>query len=298
MNSFFKSATAFIIFIETVAITPAYSQPDLRTIIEQLTETLDGEIGVGVRHLERGDTLSVRGDDHFPMQSVFKFHLALAVLHEVDEGRLSLDQEVLIKKGDYIPNTWSPIAAKHPEGNIHMTIQDLISYTVASSDNNGCDVLFGLLGGPDKVNTYIVGLGINDLAIKNTEREMHQSWDLQFKNWTTPMAMVSLLDMFYKGQVLSIKTTALLRKILEETVTGKNRIKGLLPVGTAVAHKTGMGERNGVIGAVNDVGVITLPNGQHVSIALFITKTSENVPTLEKLMAEISKKVFNYYSKG
>lgn len=298
MNSFFKTAVSLLTFIMAVAITSAYCQTDLRTVIEHLTETVDGEIGVGVRHLEKGDTFSVKGSGHFPMQSVFKLHLALAVLHEVDEGRLSLDEEVLVKKEDYIPNTWSPIAAKHPEGNIHLTIRDLISYTVASSDNNGCDVLFRLLGGPDKVNAYIVGLGINDIAIKNTEREMHQSWGLQFKNWTTPSAMVNLLDKFYKGQVLSSKATAFLKKILEETITGKNRIKGLLPAGTTVAHKTGMGERDGVLGAVNDVGVITLPNGQHVSIALFITKTTENVPTLEKLMAEISKKVFNYYSKG
>jgi beta-lactamase class A len=298
MNSFFKSAVALIILTRAVAITPAYSQTDLRTSIGKLIATVDGEIGVGVRHLERGDTLSVNGDEHFPMQSVFKFHLALAVLHEVDEGKLSLDQEVFVKKEDFIPNTWSPIAAKHPEGNINLTIRDLISYTVASSDNNGCDVLFGLLGGPDKVNTYIAGLGINDIAIKNTEREMHQSWDLQFKNWTTPTAMANLLDMFYKGHVLAPKTAAFLRTTLEETITGKNRIKGLLPVGTTVAHKTGMGERNGVIGAVNDVGVITLPNGQHVSIALFITKTSESVPALEKLMAEISRRVFDYFSRG
>jgi beta-lactamase class A len=298
MNSFFKSAAVLGIFAMVVTVIPAYSQTGLRRSIEKLIASVDGKIGVGVRHLEREDTLSVSGDDHFPMQSVFKFHLALAVLHEVDEGRLSLEQEVLVKKEDYISNTWSPIAAKHPEGNIYLTIGDLISYTIASSDNNGCDVLFGLLDGPDKVNAFIVGLGINDIAIKNTERELHQSWDLQFENWTTPMAMVNLLDLFYKGNVLVPITTAFLRKSMEETITGNKRIKGLLPVGTTVAHKTGMGGRHGVIGAVNDVGVITLPNGQHVSIALFITQTSESVSTLEKLMAEISRTVFDYYSRN
>lgn len=276
----------------------AYSQSDLRIGIAQLLKSVDAEVGVGVKHLEKGDTFSVNGTGHFPMQSVFKFHLALAVLHEVDEGRMSLDHRVRINREDYIPNTWSPIAAKYPEGNVYISIQDLILYTVASSDNNGCDVLFRLLGGPAKVNDFIVGLGINEIAIKNTEREMHQSWDLQFKNWTTPRAMANLLDMFYKGQILSPNTTTILRKIMEETITGKHRIKGQLPEGTTVAHKTGMGGKDDIISAVNDVGVITLPNGQHVSIALFITKTSESVETLERLMAEISRKVFDYYSEG
>ena len=296
MNNFLRTRLAFLFTI--VSFTFAYSQGDLRGSIVQLIESVDAKVGVGVMHLETGDTLAVNGRGSFPMQSVYKFHLALAILHEVDEGRLSLEKEVPIHKNDYIPNTWSPIASKYPEGDIQLTINDLLTYTVASSDNNGCDKLFRTLGGPAKVNAYIASLGINETAIKNTEREMHQSWDVQFKNSTTPVAMAKLLDMFYKGEILFPSSTSVLRNIMEETITGKNRIKGLLPQGTVVAHKTGMGGREKVISAVNDVGVITLPNGQHVSIALFITETSEDVPTLEKLMAQISKKIFDHYSTG
>ena len=274
----------------------AYSQTELRSDINQLINAVDARVGVGVVHLEKGDTLSVNGVGHFPMQSVYKFHQALAVLHEVDEGKLSLEAKVMIDKNDYIPNTWSPIATKYPNGNIYLTIKELISYSVASSDNNACDILFQQLGGPAKVNAYVAGLGINEIAIKNTEREMHENWNAQFANWTTPRSMAKLLALFYKGEIVSPKSTAALRDIMEGTITGTNRIKGLLPQGTPVAHKTGMGAKDDVISAVNDVGVITLPNGQHVCIALFITDTSEDVDTLEKLMAQISKKVFDFYS--
>ncbi len=274
----------------------AYSQTELRSDIIQLIKAFDAKVGVGVMHLETGDTLSINGTGHFPMQSVYKFHQALAILEQVDKGRLSLDAKVMIDKRDYIPNTWSPIAKKHPDGNIYLTIKELISYSVASSDNNACDILFRQLGGPAKVNAYITNLGINEISIKNTEKEMHENWDVQFENWTTPRAMAKLLELFYKGDIVSAKSTAVLREIMEGTITGKNRIKGLLPQGTTVAHKTGMGGKADIISAVNDVGVMTLPNGQHVSIALFITDTSENADTLEKLMAQISKKVFDHYS--
>jgi beta-lactamase class A len=110
--------------------------------------------------------------------------------------------------------------------------------------------------------------------------------------------MAKLLAMFYKGNVLSSNSTAVLKEIMEGTITGKNRIKGLLPQGTPVAHKTGMGGRGNIISAVNDVGVMKLPNGQHVSIALFITDTTESVETLEKVMAQISKRIFDHYSDG
>lgn len=294
MNTAFRPIVAFLFCIWIA--NSAFSQTDLRTSIVKLVKSVDADVGVGIKHLESGDTLSINGSGHFPMQSVFKFHLALAILHRVDKGLMSIDQKVFIDKQDYIPNTWSPIAAKYPDGNVHLTLQELISYTVASSDNNGCDILFSQLGGPSEVHKYIVDLGISDISIQNTERELHQSWDLQFKNWTTPREMVNLLDLFQKGQILSPGTTSILRQVMEGTITGRKRIKGLLPSGTVVAHKTGMGGRDEIISAINDVGIITLPNGQHVSIALFITRTTESVDTLETLMAEISKKIFDHYS--
>src|SRR5687767_6279551 len=85
-----------------------YGQEQLRPEIERIVKNLDASVGVGIRHLEKGDTLSVHGDRHFPMQSVYKFHLALAVLARVDDGELTVDKKILIEKKDLQPNTWSP----------------------------------------------------------------------------------------------------------------------------------------------------------------------------------------------
>ena len=123
----------------------------------------------------------------------------------------------------------------------NLPIGELLSYTVSSSDNNGCDILFKLVEGPKKVEEYIRGLGVRDIAIVNTEREMHQDWDAQFNNWTTPQGMVQLLDLFYQRKILSPQSRDFLVKIMEQTATGKKRIKGHLPAGSVVAHKTGMG---------------------------------------------------------
>ena len=273
-----------------------YGQEKLRKEIENLVHTVDGSIGVGVKHLESGDTISIHGKDHFPMQSVYKFHLALAVLADVDQGKLSADQKVLIRKEDYFP-THSPIADKYPDGNVELTISELLSYTVSTSDNIGCDILFKLVGGPKKVEAYIHGLGVRDIAIVNTEREMHQDWDAQFYNWTTPKAMVELLEIFYHKKILSPQSKDLLVKIMEQAATGKKRIKGHLPAGTAVAHKTGMGGNDaGVISAMNDVGVVTLPSGDHFAIALFVANPKDSIATVESVMAKISKLVFDHYT--
>lgn len=271
------------------------AQEKLRMDIVNLTRTIEAETGVGIKHLDRGDTLTVHGQGHFPMQSVYKFHLALAVLSQVDQGKLSVEQKIMIRKENFIPHTHSPIADKYPEGNVELTIKELLSYTVAQSDNNGCDILFGLVGGPKKVESFIHDLGVKDVSIANTEEEMHKGWGVQFKNWTTPYAMTQLLHLFYDKKILLPASHDLLMAIMQKTSTGPKRIKGLLPAGTVVAHKTGMGGNDEIITAINDVGIVTLPNGDHIAIAFFISNTKESVGKLEGVMAKISKLVFDYY---
>jgi len=83
--------------------------------IVAITKTINADIGVSIKHLENGDTLSFLGKTKFPMQSVYKFPLALAIFHQVDEGKLSLEQKVHVKKEALIPNTWSPLAKAYPK---------------------------------------------------------------------------------------------------------------------------------------------------------------------------------------
>lgn len=274
------------------------AQQVLRKDILSLIHDFKGDVGVGLMHIEGGDSLSINGNRHFPMQSVFKFHLALAVLNLVDQGKLSVDQKVRVKKSDLLHDTWSPIAKKYPEGNVELTIGELLSYTVSQSDNSGCDILFRLIGGPEKVESFVHSLGVKDVAIKHTEAQMHKGWDVQFKNWSTPVGMVQLLVLLGEKKILANATHELLMKFMVETNTGKNRIKGLLPAETTVAHKTGTSGRNpeGISAAVNDVGVITLPNGKHLAIALFVTNSKEDTETQEALIAKISKLAFDHYA--
>ena len=297
MRNFFCSAASLAICFVFLLGHEIYGQQKLRKEIEHIIQTLNASVGVGIRHVESGDTLTIHGNDHFPMQSVYKFHLALAVLADVDQGKLALNEKVFIRKEDYFP-THSPIADKYPDGNVKLTIGELLSHTVSTSDNIGCDILFKLVGGPKEVEAYIHGLGVRDIAIVNTEREMHQDWDAQFKNWSTPQAMAQLLHLFYQKKILSPQSSDFLVKIMEQTSTGKNRIKGHLPAGTVVAHKTGMGGNDaGVISAMNDVGVVTLPSGGHFAIALFVTNPKDSIETVEAVMASISKLVFDRFAR-
>ena len=175
----------------------SYSQIDsLKNKIEQIIKTKDATVGVSIYGIENKETVHINGEKRFPMQSVFKFHIALAVLDQVDKENLSLEQEIFISKDELLPNTWSPIRDKYPSGNVKLTLAEILKYTVAMSDNNGCDILLKMIGGPEEVENYIRSLGFKDISICFNEDEMHKDWNAQFSNWTTPKACNRLTRCF------------------------------------------------------------------------------------------------------
>lgn len=270
----------------------------LKAHIEHLLASKHAEVGVAIYGIERNEWIVMNDDAAYPMQSVFKFHLALAVLAKVDKGELALNQLLHIDKKDLMPDTWSPIRETYPDG-ADLPLSEIIRFTVSQSDNVGCDFLFKLLGGPKKVNRYIHKLGIKEVQIVANEAQMHKDESVQFKNWTRPSAAVELLLTFYKKDILSKSSYDFMLQTLLETSTGPMRLKGLLPEGTPVAHKTGSSGTNdeGVTEATNDIGIVTLPNGQHYIIAVLVSASTEDETTNERIIAEINKMAWDYFGK-
>jgi beta-lactamase class A len=281
------------------------TQPDktnqLRNKIGQILSDKNAVVGLSIIGNNGKDTLSLHGDRRFPMQSVFKFHIALAVLSEIDKGKLSLDQKIEIKKEELLPEDfWSPLRDENPNGGI-FSIQRLIQYSVSHSDNTACDVLIRLIGTPKTVEEYIKKIGINDIQITFNEEEMQAKWENMFQNWTTPKAASETLKLFYenKNNLLSKTSYDFFWKTNKETTTGKNRIKGELPEGTIVAHKTGWSGTNketGITAAVNNIGIVFLPNGDYFIISVFVSESKEDFDTNEKIIADIAKATYDYYT--
>lgn len=267
--------------------------------IREIATSKDAKVGVSIIAPDGKDVISINGIDRFPMQSVFKFHIAVVVLTLVDQGEYRLDQEITIGKSDLTPDIWSPIREEYPDGTV-LTLAEIISYTVSQSDNVGCDILLGLVGGPAAVESYFKGLGVADIAIVINEEVMQGNWELQFLNWTTPTAATQALSAVYhnEGGILSAGSHDFIWKVMRETSMGQNRIKGLLPPGTVVAHKTGYSGRgiDGVIAASNDIGVVFLANGDCFFISVFVTEAKEDLEATERIIAEVAKVAWDYFA--
>lgn len=283
------------------SLSPLYAQVEpLRTKIDKIIAGKNATVGVGIYDFSSRQTLTINGDTHMPMQSVYKFHVALAMLHEVDKGRFKLTQKMALKKSDMLSGLHSPMREDYPNGGVDLPLSELIRYMVADSDGSACDYLFRLLGGPEEVDAFIHQLGIQDVAIRDTEERMQAmgNWAVQYTNWTTQTAMLKLMKLFYQRKVLSAGSYDFLWKVMVGTTTGENRLKKLLPAGTIVAHKTGTSRsKDGLIGAVNDAGFITLPDGKCIAISVFIMNSTESTATNERIIADIARLAYDHYAK-
>ena len=266
----------------------------LQNEFAEIAKQARGRVGVAAKLLESNQTVSLNSAEHFPMQSVYKLPISMAVLQQVDHGKLKLDQRVRVAKDDFIgTNAHSPIRDKFPDG-VELSLSDLLRYAISESDGTASDVLMKVAGGPEIIQSFLTALGIEDVKIIDTEKAIAQDRSLQYRNWATPDAAVALLESLDEKRSLSQRSQELLMKLMGESTPGKNRLKGLLPAGTYVAHKTGTsGTQNGVTAATNDIGIITLPSGQHVAIAVFVSESPADEATRERVIAQLAKKVFD-----
>ncbi|HUU37892.1 MAG TPA: class A beta-lactamase [Candidatus Desulfaltia sp.] len=298
----------------------------LRRHLEKVVKRSDGEVGVAIRHLESGQELELNAGTAFPMASVFKLPVLVEVMAQVKEGEFSLDDEVDIKKPDQ--HLGSGILSSLTAPGIKLTVRNVVNLMMLLSDNSAADILLEKVGA-ENVNKRMKQYGIEGITVNRScqelimdrigmdyekykgktldeivaayqnipersaedDRESIREFSLEIKDQSTPSAMNTLLTKIWKKEILDPESCDLIISIMLRCQTGQGRIKGELPPGTAVAHKTGT-----IAGTVNDAGIITLPDGQgHVALTVFSKNFSEKTEDVEKIIAEVARLVYDYF---
>jgi beta-lactamase class A len=273
----------------------AQSADALRQQIERIVSSRNADIGVSILSFEDGDSLSVNGSMYFTMMSVTKFPQALYILSLVDKGKLSASQQLHFDKNDLRKNSFGALKKDYPKRTCDISLKETLRYSAGNSDNDACDKLFAISGGPQATETYIHQLGIKDIKVSSNYADMKQQ--TLYTNRSTPNAMAGLLKLFYTGSILSDSSKSILWDIMVNTPTTSERLKGLLPKEAVVAHKTGTYYTEArVLEAINDVGIVQLPNGKHYAIAVYVNNSTETPEVTAKTIAEISKAAWDHFA--
>jgi beta-lactamase class A len=271
-------------------------EKELQSRLKAMTDGAQGTVGLAVVHIESGKTISINGDTQLPLYSVFKLPLAIAVLKDVEEGRLRLDQQVHVTPEEIVPG--APENTALWQKPVDYSISQLIDVSIARSDNTSTDKLLALAGGPAKVTERMLSLGFTSLDIHATVAEYAKT--RESPNVGAADDLAKLLAQLHQGKLLQPDQQNLLIGFMQRATTGMRRLRGDLPSGTMVADKTGSGERDAATRApkaTNDVGIIALPSGRgHLAIAVLVSESKLPDTAQEKLIAQVARAAYDAYS--
>lgn len=278
-----------ILFATLLAVQCGYSTSDLQREIEDYIKDKDASIGVAII-VDGTDTIAINGDKAFPMLSVYKLPIALALGEYGRSGAMLLPDSVTITASDLKPDTYTPMRDKYGDiDTLKVALADLLAYSLQQSDNNASDIILGLLPSVEYVNHILRREGFCGINVASTEDEMHANPALCYENTSSPLAMACLLDRFdVDGCDYYSKT---IKHLIENCETGTERLpKPLLSTGAVIGHKTGTGFPlpGGGIMAINDAGYVHLPSGRRYAIAVFIADSRYSFSDTEAIIAHIS----------
>ena len=300
--------------------------------VERIAEASGAIVGFGFLHLQSGQLLVHNGGQPFPMASTYKIAMATKLLQLVDEGTSALDEMIAIDRDELSPGGGLLKAHVYHPG-LALSVHNLISLAMTVSDNTSTDKMLELAGGPAAVTRVLEAVGIEGMRIDRstkrlitdafgvTDRLPDGRWSYRFlqeheepvfnvdppeevadeylmdpQDTTTPEAMVTLLEKLFRGELLSAGSTRVLLDIMERCDSGQSRLRGMLPPGVAVLHKTGTIPRV----CVNDAGILKLPSGEGAIAAVFVKATRSRdfigVEESERVIAQLGRAAYDFAS--
>ena len=295
--------------------------------LRRISRRVGGEVGVSALHVESGARVSFNGDRHFPMASVSKVPMALEFLRRVDLGEIDPTETIEVTTREFRAG-YSPLAEWSGARSVRLTVDSLFTLMLAVSDNTATDVILNMSGGPEAATRRIRDLGVEGVAVDRSEArtfadlvglpdtipeselyryqyfrlrdrlpEAHRQaarerYGTDPRDTATPEGMTDLLLTIQEGARLSVESRAWILDVLGRAESGRRRMRGLLPSSTFVAHKTGtMG------GAINDVGIVALPEGAgHLIVSVFVNTLRSTAWRRERTIAEMTRLLYDYFS--
>ena len=317
-----------------VSLRPSPDAPaDLQARLEALASAYRDPMGIAVTDVTDGWTAQVAGGDTFPQQSVSKLWVAISVLQAVDEGRLTLDRQVTLGPEDRSV-FYQPITGRiRGATGFEISIADLLRHALIESDNAANDKLIGELGGIQSVTATIARKGLTGVAVGGTERDVQTrtaglSWKPEYGHtWifktaraqlpdavrdeaqarylaappdgATPIAITTALAALKRRELLSAASTAFMLDLMGEARTGAMRMQGGLTDGWIAAHKTGTGpDLQGASVGINDVGLLTAPDGRTYAVAVMIRQTTRPPSARHAIMQNVVRAVVAQWNAG
>ncbi|MGA2361561.1 MAG: serine hydrolase [Candidatus Aminicenantales bacterium] len=241
-----------------------------------------GTLGFVIKDLQTGRAMVRNQDRPFPSASMVKIPIMAACFKAVEEGRISLEEVLTLKRTDKVRG--SGILRAAPAGT-PVTIEKLLELMITDSDNTAANMLIDLLGFDYLGGTFReFGLGRTNLSRKMMD---FRSRARGIENFTTPREMADILEMMYRRSCVSPQASEKCLAVLKEQKVN-DRIPRYLPRKTPVAHKTGLENK-----VCHDAGIIFTGRGD--VLVCVLTEGDTGAVIAKRMIARIASRVYKLY---
>ena len=297
----------------------------------------DGFLGMAVVDIAREREVSYNGSEWFPQQSVSKLWVAIAALDAVDRGKLDLSEQATVRYPDLTVFHQPIRKLVVANGSFTASYDEFLRRALTESDNTANSMALVRVGGPKAIRSMFESKQLAGIRFGPGERLMQSEiaameWDQSYSLGKTffearklvpddkrkaafdayvtdpvdgaqPASIAMALARLARGELLSGESTTLLLGWLADAKSGPNRLKGGLPEGWSIAHKTGTGQvldtvPPGVIGeqaGYNDIAILTAPDGSRYAVVVMIGRTKRPVPERMEMMHAVVGAVEDYH---
>ncbi len=294
-----RDMISFIATLALAATIPATSTDSLTARIQARVAELPGaEVGVAYHKLGTSDSLYLNSDSSFHAASTMKVPIMIQLFRRVDAGGLSLDYPLLLVNefGSIVDGTPYSLdetddsdSAMYKLVGTRVPVRDLITHMITRSSNLATNSLVSLANAAQAEST-MRSLGARNIRVLRGVEDQ-KAFDKGLNNTTTARDLSIILAAIQENKAASAKSCAAMREVLleQEFNTG---IPAELPAGTRVAHKTGW-----ITGVTHDAAIVYPPKGP-TYVLVVLTKGIPDEPTAQKLIADISRMVYEHTVSG
>jgi beta-lactamase class A len=261
----------------------------LQIKLQEAIEGFNGDIGIYVKNLRTGKTVSINADTVFPTASIVKVPILLGIMDKINKGELQYDSSLTYK--DSLLYEGSDILGSFKSGE-KITLKKIIMLMLTTSDNTASLWLQSLAGKGTRINEILDSLGFKNTRV-NSRTPGRENNRTQY-GWgqTTAAEMAKLFEMIYNNQVISPSACDRMMRCLGRNLWDAEALSQIPPYIEVFS-------KNGAVDASrSEVLLVNAPNNPYI-FSIF-TKNNKDISWTHgneawTMAKKLSKMIWEYF---
>lgn len=266
---------------------------EMRAKLEHEIQESGAEVSIVFQSLNRSRSLTINPEKIMHAASLMKVPVMIEVFAQAEEKKFSLDDEIEVRnefKSIVDGSPYSLTVTDDSDDDIYrfigtkMPIRELVYRMITVSSNLAANVLIDLVGVANIMET-LAELKIQNMEVLRGVEDI-KAYEQGLSNRTDALSMMQIMDAIAQGKAVSENACQQMIDILSHQ-RYRSKIPAGIPEGIKVANKTGS-----ITGIDHDAAIV-FPEGHLPYVLVIMTRGIEKREDAEKLIAELSRIVYD-----